>query len=56
MVVNDYPGENTGKKGTKGHINIRNHLGIPIFDGKRIIMVAGVVTRKVTMTAQISGR
>jgi signal transduction histidine kinase/ActR/RegA family two-component response regulator len=43
VITNDYKAPNPLKKGTpEGHVNVRRHLGVPIFDGKRIVIVAGV--------------
>lgn len=43
VVTNDYVRDGSYKKGLpKGHMDIRNHLGIPIFDNDTIVMIAGV--------------
>ena len=43
VVTNDYAADNPLKKGTpKGHVPIIRHLGVPVFDGGRIIAVVGV--------------
>lgn len=42
VVHNDYQAE-AGKKGLpEGHFPVTRHLGVPIFDGKHIVAVAGV--------------
>ncbi len=43
VVTNDYMAEKKLKKGIpEGHISIRRHMNIPVFDGDRIVAVAGV--------------
>jgi len=43
VITNDYQAPNPLKKGfPKGHLNLRRHLGVPIFDNDRIVIVAGV--------------
>ena len=43
IITNDYAAENPLKKGyPKGHVPIIRHMNIPVFDGTRIVMVAGV--------------
>ncbi|MHC9544532.1 MAG: PocR ligand-binding domain-containing protein [Vulcanimicrobiota bacterium] len=43
IVTNDYNAPNPWKKGIpKGHIQIRRHLNVPIFDNNRIVLVVGV--------------
>ena len=43
MITNDYAAPNPYKKGyPEGHVEIRRHLNIPVFDGDRIVAVAGV--------------
>jgi PAS domain S-box-containing protein len=43
VITNDYPAPNPLKKGCPaGHVAIRRHLNIPVFDGDRIVAVAGV--------------
>ncbi|EGB14762.1 diguanylate cyclase with PAS/PAC and GAF sensors [Pseudodesulfovibrio mercurii] len=42
VLTNDYPGL-TDKRGyPEGHIPVRNHLGVPVFDEDRIVLLAGV--------------
>jgi sigma-B regulation protein RsbU (phosphoserine phosphatase) len=43
IITNDYAAPNPHKKGyPEGHVEIRRHLNIPVFDGERIVAVAGV--------------
>ncbi len=43
VITNDYRREHSFKKGLpEGHVDIRNHLGIPIFYNDKIVMIAGV--------------
>ncbi|MBI4642688.1 MAG: GAF domain-containing protein [Deltaproteobacteria bacterium] len=43
IITNDYAAPNPYKKGyPAGHVEIRRHLNIPVFDGARIVAVAGV--------------
>jgi PAS domain S-box-containing protein len=43
IITNDYAAPNPYKKGyPKGHVEMRRHLNIPVFDGDRIVAVAGV--------------
>jgi len=43
IITNDYAAPNPYKKGyPKGHIEIRRHMNIPVFDGEHIVAVAGV--------------
>ena len=43
VITNDYAAENPLKKGyPKGHVPIIRHMNIPVFDGARIVMIAGV--------------
>ncbi|MFZ5450855.1 MAG: GAF domain-containing protein [Thermodesulfobacteriota bacterium] len=43
IITNDYAAPNPLKKGyPEGHVEIRRHLNLPVFDGDRIVAVAGV--------------
>jgi PAS domain S-box-containing protein len=43
IITNDYQAPNPLKRGTpQGHVAILRHLNVPIFDGGRIVIVAGV--------------
>ena len=43
IITNDYASPNPYKKGYPvGHVAIRRHLNLPVFDGDRIVAVAGV--------------
>ena len=43
VITNDYAAPNPLKRGTpEGHIPIVRHVNIPVFDGERIVAVAGV--------------
>ncbi len=43
VITNDYQAPNPLKKGLpKGHVGIKCHMNIPVFDEKKIVAVAGV--------------
>ena len=43
VVTNDYQAPNPYKKGyPEGHVVVRRHMNIPVFDGQNIVVVAGV--------------
>ncbi|NLH47189.1 MAG: PAS domain S-box protein [Myxococcales bacterium] len=43
IITNDYPAPHPWKKGyPKGHVPIRRHMNIPVFDGDKIVLLAGV--------------
>lgn len=43
MITNNYDEENEFKKGLPvGHVKILRHLNVPVFDGNKIVMLAGV--------------
>jgi PAS domain S-box-containing protein len=43
IITNDYSACSTLKKGyPDGHVAIKRHMNIPVFDGSRIVLVAGV--------------
>ena len=43
VVTNDYAAPNPLKRGTpEGHVPLIRHMNVPIFDGQRIVAVAGV--------------
>jgi two-component system phosphate regulon sensor histidine kinase PhoR len=43
IITNDYSAPSPWKKGyPKGHVAIVRHMNIPVFDGERIVAVAGV--------------
>jgi PAS domain S-box-containing protein len=43
IIVNDYAAPNPLKKGAPpGHVHLTRHMNIPVFDGGRIVAVAGV--------------
>ncbi len=43
VITNDYTGPNPLKKGyPPGHVQIRRHMNTPVFEGERIVVVAGV--------------
>ncbi len=47
IVTNDYSASNPYKKGyPKGHVHLLRHMNIPVFDGQRIVMIAGVGNKK----------
>jgi PAS domain S-box-containing protein len=43
IITNDYQEPNPWKKGyPEGHVSITRHMNIPVFEGERIVLVAGV--------------
>jgi signal transduction histidine kinase len=43
VITNDYTAPNPLKKGyPEGHVHVLRHMNTPVFDGKRIVAVAGV--------------
>ncbi len=43
VITNDYEAPNPQKKGCpEGHVEVKRHMNIPVFDGERIVAVAGV--------------
>ncbi|HSO63193.1 MAG TPA: PAS domain S-box protein [Desulfobacterales bacterium] len=43
VITNDYQAPSPLKRGfPEGHVRVERHLGVPIFDGDRIVIVAGV--------------
>ena len=43
VITNDYAAPNPHKKGTpSGHVRLTRHMNIPVFDGGKIVAVAGV--------------
>lgn len=47
IITNDYAIPNPLKKGCpEGHVKVIRHMNIPVFDGERIVVVAGVGNKK----------
>ena len=43
VITNDYQAPNPLKKGyPEGHVSVARHMNAPVFDGERIVIVAGV--------------
>ena len=43
VITNDYAAPNPAKKGYPvGHVAVTRHVNVPVFDGSRIVLVAGV--------------
>ncbi|MGM0770421.1 MAG: PAS domain-containing sensor histidine kinase [Halobacteriota archaeon] len=43
IITNDYDAPNPLKRGyPEDHVQLKRHMNIPVFDGKRIVVVAGV--------------
>jgi PAS domain S-box-containing protein len=43
IITNDYAADNLWKKGyPEGHVKVFRHMNVPIFDGNKIVIVAGV--------------
>jgi len=48
VVTNDYEAASPLKKGyPEGHVHVKRHMNIPLFDGDRIVLVAGVGNKEV---------
>ena len=52
VITNDYKGlvKPTKKGYPEGHVNIRRHMNLPIFEGKKIVLVVGVGNKKAEYT------
>ncbi len=47
VITNDYQSPNIHKKGVPaGHVTLVRHMNVPIFDGSRIVVVAGVANKE----------
>lgn len=43
VITNDYASPDPAKRGfPEGHVKVSRHLGVPVMDGTRIVMVAGL--------------
>ena len=43
VITNDYTAPNPAKKGyPDGHVHVTRHMNVPVFDGSRIVVLAGV--------------
>jgi len=43
IITNDYTAPNPWKKGyPKGHVHVTRHMNVPVFDGDKVVVVAGV--------------
>jgi PAS domain S-box-containing protein len=43
VITNDYTAQNPAKKGyPEGHVHVKRHMNVPVFDGSRVVVVAGV--------------
>ena len=48
VITNDYSAPNPQKKGyPQGHVKVLRHMNVPVFDGERIVAVAGVGNKNV---------
>ena len=46
VITNDYAAPNPLKKGVPlGHVAVRRHMNVPVFEGDRIVVVAGVANK-----------
>lgn len=53
IITNDYAAQNPLKKGIpEGHVRLTRHMNIPVFDGHRIVIVAGVGNKKTDYTEE----
>ncbi|MHC4239114.1 MAG: PAS domain S-box protein [Planctomycetota bacterium] len=47
VIVNDYDAPNPAKKGyPEGHVPVKRFMGIPVFEGERIVAVAAVANKQ----------
>jgi anti-anti-sigma regulatory factor len=47
IITNDYLAPSTAKRGyPDGHVPVRRHMNIPLFDGEQIVLVAGVGNKR----------
>jgi PAS domain S-box-containing protein len=47
IITNNYQAPNPLKKGyPQGHVDLKNHMNVPIFDGDKIVVVAGVANKE----------
>jgi PAS domain S-box-containing protein len=52
VITNDYAAPNPYKRGyPEGHVTIHRHMNVPVFDGDRIVAVAGVGNKEEEYTA-----
>lgn len=43
LIANDYDAPDVPRKGyPEGHVKVKRHLGVPVFDGEKIVAVIGV--------------
>ncbi|MBP7527623.1 MAG: PAS domain S-box protein [Syntrophorhabdaceae bacterium] len=43
VITNDYDAPDIARKGfPEGHVKVKRHLGVPVFDGERIVAIVGV--------------
>ena len=53
IITNDYQAPNAQKKGTPpGHLPIQRHMNVPVFDGGRIVLIAGVGNKAADYTSE----
>jgi signal transduction histidine kinase/FixJ family two-component response regulator len=51
VITNDYAAPNAWKKGMpSGHVRVVRHMNVPVFDGGKIVAVAGVGNKKADYT------
>lgn len=46
IITNDYPSSEYRRGIPAGHVPIRRHMNIPVFEGNRIVAVAGVANKR----------
>jgi PAS domain S-box-containing protein len=47
IITNEYAADNPLKKGCPdGHVHLSRHMNVPVFDGNRIVIVAGVANKQ----------
>ena len=55
VIMNDYQAPDPRKKGyPAGHVEVTRHMGIPVFEGDRVVAVAGVGNKTIVPSITIS--
>lgn len=52
IITNDYPANPRRRKLPEGHVAVQRHMNLPLFDGGRIVLLAGVGNRPAAYTEQ----
>lgn len=47
LIIDDYQLDHPAKRGMpQGHVTVKNYLGVPVFDGDRVVATAGLANRQ----------